>query len=142
MKKKRKIRLKLLYLISSFFRIVGYKIKNKTWPVEEITVDKLLERIQSDDPPVLIDVRFGKYYNKSHLPNAKWHPILKMIKNLVELQEFNDKETIAMCWGGGLSLAAAEILQRNGFQDAKSLYGGTDLWENKGYPLSIPENPD
>ena len=36
-----------------------------------------------------------------------------------------------MCSGGGLSLAAVEILMEAGFKDVKSLKGGTDLWHKK-----------
>ena len=41
-----------------------------------------------------------------------------------------------MCSGGGLSLAAVEILSDAGFKDVKSLKGGTDLWNKKGYPTT------
>jgi rhodanese-related sulfurtransferase len=42
-----------------------------------------------------------------------------------------------MCPGGGLSLAAVEILTEIGFRDVKSLKGGTDAWHKKGYPTTI-----
>ena len=38
-----------------------------------------------------------------------------------------------MCPGGGLSLAAFDVMQETGFKNVKSLKGGTDAWHRKGY---------
>jgi rhodanese-related sulfurtransferase len=106
----------------------------------EITVDELYERFNSDDPPVLIDIREEGDYNGigyskyGHIPNALSIPILELEEKVEELEEFKDNEIVTMCPGGGLSLAAVDILREAGFKDAKSLKGGTDAWNKKGYP--------
>jgi rhodanese-related sulfurtransferase len=41
-----------------------------------------------------------------------------------------------MCPGGGLSLAAVDLMREAGFNDVKSLKGGTDAWFKKGYPTT------
>jgi len=108
----------------------------------EITVDELYERVNSDHPPLLIDIRSAEDYNGTgystygHIPNARSIDILELESKFEELQPFKDQEIVTMCPGGGLSLAAVEILTEAGFTDVKSLKGGTGLWHKKGYPTT------
>ena len=108
----------------------------------EITVDDLLDRVNSDQPPLLIDIRDaadfsgGGYSKYGHIPNARSISILELESKFEDLQSFKEKEIVTMCPGGGLSLAAVEILTEAGFKDVKSLKGGMDLWHKKGYPTT------
>jgi len=108
----------------------------------EITADELFDRINSDRPPLLIDIRSAEDFNGSraseygHIPNARSIDILELESHFEDLQSFKEKEIVTMCSGGGLSLAAVEILTEAGFKDVKSLKGGTDLWHKKGYPTT------
>jgi rhodanese-related sulfurtransferase len=108
----------------------------------EITVDELFERVNSDQPPLMIDIRDAADFNGTgystygHIPNARSISILELESKFEELQPFKDKEIVTMCPGGGLSLAAVEILTEAGFTDVKSLKGGTGLWHKKGYPTT------
>ena len=108
----------------------------------EITVDELFERVNSDQPPLLIDIRDAADFNGTgystygHVPNARSITILELESKFEDLQPFKDKEIVTMCPGGGLSLAAVEILTEAGFTDVKSLKGGTGLWHKKGYPTT------
>ena len=106
----------------------------------EITVDELFERVNSDQPPLLIDVRSPKEFNEGygHIPDARSIPVLKIESHLEDLESFKEKEIVTMCPGGGLSLVAVDILEKAGFKDVKSLKGGTDLWHQSGYPTTIP----
>jgi len=111
----------------------------------EITVDELFERVNSDQPPLLIDIRDAADFNGTgystygHIPNARSIDILELESKFEELQPFKDKEIVTMCPGGGLSLAAVEILTEAGFKDVKSLKGGMGLWHKKGYPTTTSE---
>jgi rhodanese-related sulfurtransferase len=108
----------------------------------EITVDELFERVNSDQPPLLIDIRDAADFNGTgyatygHIPNARSITILELESKIEDLQPFKDKEIVTMCPGGGLSLAAVEILTEAGFTDVKSLKGGIGLWRKKGYPTT------
>ena len=107
----------------------------------EITVDDLFDRVNSDQPPLLIDIRSPEEFNGGygHIPNARSIDLLELESHFEELQSFKDKEIVAMCPGGGLSLVAVEIMEKAGFKDVKSLQGGTDLWHKSGYPTSKPQ---
>ncbi len=108
----------------------------------EITVDELFERVNSNQSPLLIDIRDtadfnGTGYSKyGHIQNAWSISILELESNFEDLQSFKEKEIVTMCPGGGLSLAAVEILTEAGFKDVKSLKGGIGLWHKKGYPTT------
>ena len=106
----------------------------------EITVDDLFDRVNSNQPPLLIDVRSPTEFNGGygHIPNARPIQLLELESHFEDLQSFKEKEIVTMCPGGGLSLVAVEILEKAGFKDVKSLKGGTDLWHQSGYPTTIP----
>ncbi len=112
--------------------------KSKELEWSEITVDELFKRVNSDQPPLLIDVRSPAEFDGGygHLPNARSIPVLKIESNFEDIESYREKEIVTMCPGGGLSLVAVEILEKAGFKDVKSLKGGTDLWHKKGYPTT------
>ena len=107
----------------------------------EITVDDLFERVNSTEPPLLIDTRSLEDYNGTgyskygHIPNSISIPMLELESRFEDLEEYKEKEIVTMCPGGGLSLATVEIMIEAGFKDVKSLKGGTDLWHKKDYPM-------
>ena len=139
-----------------FMRMIMYRvIKGEFYlpAVSEITADDLLDRINSNLPPLLIDVRPAREFNEGfgHIPNARLIPlmelasnfedlqsfkekIVELASNFEDLQSFKEKEIVTICPGGGMSLVAAEIMAEADFRDLKSLTGGIDLWFKKGYP--------
>ncbi len=100
----------------------------------EITVDELYERVNSDRPPLLIDVRSPSEFHGGygHLPNARSIPVLKIESKFEDLESYREKEIVTMCPGGGMSLVAVDIFEKGGFKDVKSLRGGTDLARHAG----------
>ena len=104
----------------------------------EITVDNLFDRINSNQPPLLIDLRTAAEFNGGygHIQNAKLIDILELESNLEDLDSFKEKEIVTMCPGGGMSLVAVEILAEAGFKGVKSLKGGMNLWHKRGYPTT------
>jgi rhodanese-related sulfurtransferase len=119
-------------------KLLLQSIRSRTDEWSEITVDELFDRINSNQPPLLIDVRSAEEYNGGygHIPNARLIPMLEFSGNLEDLASFREKEIVTMCPGGGMSLVAVEVLTEAGFKDVKSLKGGTDLWHEKGYPTT------
>ena len=120
------------------WRLLTSYAKSEEVEWSEITVDELFERVNSDQPPLLIDVRSPAEFSGGygHLHNAQLIPLLELESNFENLEPFKEKEIVTMCPGGGMSLVAVEILEKVGFKDVKSLKGGTDLWHEKGYPTT------
>ena len=127
-----------------YWRSTLKMILQSAWPERfgydwsEITVDELFDRVNSDVPPLIIDVRSPQEFNggHGHIPNSRSIPVMEIKSNLEDLDSFKEKEIVTICPGGGLSLVAVEILTEAGFKDVKSLKGGLDLWREKGYPTT------
>ena len=117
-------------------------VRKSEW--SEITVDDLFDRVNSNLPPLLIDVRSPADFNGGygHIRNARSIPMLELESNLEDLDSFKEKGIVTMCPGGGMSLVAVDILAEAGFTDVKSLTGGTDLWHQSGYPTTIPRSDE
>ena len=105
----------------------------------EISVDELYDCVNSNQPPLLIDIRSPAEFTGGygHIPNARSIPMLELESALEDLDSFKEKEIMTMCPGGGMSLVAYDIMTKAGFTDVKSLTGGTDAWNAKGYPITM-----
>ena len=127
-------------IIRNLKPVIKIILGRSEWP--EITVDDLLDRINSSQPPLVLDIRSAQEFNGAdgHIPNARSISITKLASNLEGLQSFKDKEIVTCCPGGGLSLVAVDILVKAGFKDAKSLRGGMDLWFQNAYPTITVED--
>lgn len=119
-------------------QVFGYVAGKENPKWTEITVDELFDRFNSDQLPLLIDVRSVEDYTGGygHIPNSVSIPMLELESNIENISLYKDKEVVTMCPGGGLSLVAIDILTEAGFKDVKSLKGGTDAWHKKGHPIT------
>ena len=128
-----------------FIRLMIWRVLKRKWylpNVPEITVDQLAERLEQDPPPILIDLRgrkefeghgTNKYDKHGHIRGAKWMPIMQLKSKLDDLPK--EREYVTMCPGGGMSLVAVELMNKAGFENAKSLKGGIWAWAKKDYPF-------
>ncbi|MFX1507478.1 MAG: sulfurtransferase TusA family protein [Promethearchaeota archaeon] len=134
--------------------VMGYYFKNtirywkKTFKMiffynrsewSEITVEELEDRFNSNQIPLILDIRTIQEYLDGHIPTARQIYVTEIKSNLENLQQFKGKEIVTVCPGGGLSLVAVDILVDAGFKDVKSLKDGMDLWIEKGYPITTNE---
>lgn len=135
-------RFRMLRLTNSLFRIWAYRRKHKEWPMPEISCEELQNKMNNGENPILLDVRMKSFFNTryGHIETAKLYPSLKLMKSLEELyNNYKDDEVIVMCYGGGLSLMVADILMQVEFTNVKSLFEGTDKWNQLGYPTVFDE---
>lgn len=126
--------------------------------VSEISADELLERMNSGQPPLLIDVRSKTEFETGfgHLPGATWMPLMDLVvyfpsaekfkahikqleRQFAELQTSGQHGVVTICPGGGFSLVAAEIMEEAGFENVRSLAGGADGWFKKGFPTETAQ---
>ncbi|MHA2093743.1 MAG: rhodanese-like domain-containing protein [Candidatus Hodarchaeales archaeon] len=132
----------LLNMIKYWKKLITMLRNSSEWHLSEITADELNERLSSNQPPIIFDVRSVKEFNDSdgHIPNAMSIPIRKLSSELKDPQSYifnyKEKEIVTLCPGGGLSLVAVDIMEEAGFENVKSLHDGFDLWRKKGYPTT------
>ncbi len=120
----------LYFLIILFFSIFTACQENESAPIQKISVEQLLEAINSDDVQ-LIDVRTEGEFNDGSIQKAQnicvtTNGFKEKVKNL-------DKErpVYLYCKSGKRSANAAEILKEMGFKEIYDMTGGYDEWSEK-----------
>ena len=79
------------------------------------------------DTFIILDVRNTHHYNEGHIKGALSVPFSEFIgKEPAELNE--NKEIIVICYGGGMSKAAASMLAERGFTKVYNMDGGMHAW--------------
>ncbi|MHA1945467.1 MAG: rhodanese-like domain-containing protein [Candidatus Hodarchaeales archaeon] len=128
-----------------FLRLMSWRVIKRKWylpNVPEITVKELFDRLNSSNPPFLLDLRDkehfegngqDKYDKDGHIEGAKWIPMMKLSNRFDEIPK--EREIVTMCPGGGMSLVGVELLKKEDYKNVKSLKGGIWEWAKKGYPL-------
>lgn len=98
--------------------------------MEAISVQSLKEKIDNNANFLLLDVRepFEQYQSKIDIDNSVLIPVGELADRVAELEDQKDNEIICLCRSGGRSAQACELLQEEGFENAKNLKGGINEW--------------
>lgn len=94
--------------------------------VEELTVRELSERLKSGDGTVVLDVREPWEIAICALPGSLNIPMGELPARLDDLPQ--DQDIAVFCHHGNRSLAVAEYLKRNGFENVYNIAGGIAAW--------------
>jgi rhodanese-related sulfurtransferase/DNA-binding HxlR family transcriptional regulator len=99
--------------------------------LEAIGADELLDRLRSDQPPVMIDVRPAEEYQAAHVAGAVSIPLAELEQRLRELPR--DREIVAYCRGPYCAFApeAVQMLREHGYS-ARHLDEGLPEWAAAG----------
>jgi SulP family sulfate permease len=97
--------------------------------VREINARDLWNQLHRESPPLVIDVREPREFQRGHIPQAKLIPLQQLMNNRPELPR--DFPIVLVCQGGRRSLRAAYALRKEGYL-ASVLQGGMLAWENAG----------
>jgi rhodanese-related sulfurtransferase len=116
--------------------------------INRITAATLFERLRSDDPPLVLDVRtptdrdrFGIIEPSAHVPRTvlEWqldpangyrHPAVRSF----------EQPLVVVCNGGYSSSLAAANLVRLGYTDVADLIGGFHAWSDAALPSAWPDH--
>ncbi len=102
--------------------------------IELIDVDELAARLETDDPPLVLDVRDADEYAEGHIPGSVHIPFGELGDRLDELPR--EGAIAAVCSGGKRSGLGASILQREGFERVVHVaHGGVGTWRRQGRPV-------
>jgi glyoxylase-like metal-dependent hydrolase (beta-lactamase superfamily II) len=105
----------------------------------EITSVELYKKLQSERPPLLLDVRGEKKYKEWHIFNSENIPVMKLLETDEFPDRFKEREIITICGLGNDSLKAAKHFQNKGF-NAFSMHGGLNKWNTVYDIVDIPTN--
>jgi len=99
----------------------------------EITPDDLSDRLRSNDPPFVLDIRHEDEYEDWHIPGSENVDVYDTLKDEPEAADDalatapDDEEIVTVCAAGVLSQTATERLTALGY-DAKTLVDGMEGW--------------
>ena len=79
------------------------------------------------DEYVLLDVRQMWEYEDFHIPGARLIPLVELPDRFDEVDK--GKPIITYCASGGRSMAAAALLEGQGYEDVTNMVGGASAWQ-------------
>jgi rhodanese-related sulfurtransferase len=86
-----------------------------------------------DDSTYLLDVREPEEYAHGHVPGAANIPQAELALRLDEIPR--DRPITVICQTGMRSFKSAQFLVQQGFQNVRSVDGGTSAWMDTGKPV-------
>lgn len=97
-------------------------------PIQMMSADQAREYIDRNkaDEFTLLDVRQGWEYEEFHIPGANLIPLSELPDRLDEVDQ--EKMTLIYCASGGRSMAAAALLEGQGYNEIVNLVGGISAW--------------
>ncbi len=99
-------------------------------PTEEVpsaSPRQLWQALQSENPPLVVDVREPREFNQRHIPGAISMPLFKLLSDPSQLPR--DEALIFVCQSGRRSKRATYLLRNQGYENANFLQGGLLAWE-------------
>ena len=100
--------------------------------IQEISVWKTRERVL--DGAKLIDVREDNEFEMEHADGATHMGRGVIDRDIVQTFPEKDTELILYCGGGYRSALAADMLQKMGYTNVRSMAGGWSAWKEAGAP--------
>jgi rhodanese-related sulfurtransferase/rubrerythrin len=100
--------------------------------ITQMTPDEARKFMEGSRPDAytLLDVRQESEYEQDHIPGARLVPLSELPDRFDELDR--ERPLLVYCHSGGRSMAAAGLLQGQGFEDVNNLVGGMSAWEGEG----------
>ncbi len=98
----------------------------------EIDATEVQRRLQSSNPPLMVDVRESYEHLSGVIPGAILLPLRQVPSRSGELDK--DREIIFVCAHGMRSAEAAIFLRNRGFANVKSMAGGMTEWSGRTVP--------
>lgn len=95
---------------------------------------ELAERLQSPNPPRLLDVRQPEEHAFVALANSTLIPLGELMMRVDEIEEWKSDEIVIYCHHGIRSAQAVAQLRAMGFADVHNLSGGIDRWTSEVDP--------
>jgi rhodanese-related sulfurtransferase/rubrerythrin len=99
--------------------------------ITQMTPDQARKFMEAGKPDAytLLDVRQELEYEADHIPGARLVPLPELPDRLDELDR--EMPLLVYCASGGRSMAAAALLEGQGFKDVNNLAGGMSAWEGE-----------
>ncbi len=111
------------------------RISAKFIGVQSMSADDLKKAINTETPPLILDVGENKHYREIHIPGAIRLTLESISGYLAEAKISHQRSIVAVCPTGWESQIAAAAIMAMGYRKVYSLVGGIENWKNRDYPL-------
>lgn len=102
--------------------------------LEQISVHQLKEKLHSQTPPIMVDVRTEGELAQGGIAGAVHMPLADVLDGKLDLPKAD--ETVVYCGSGYRSNIAASALKKQGYATALSLAGGFLAWARAGLAVT------
>lgn len=102
---------------------------------ETITPGELLERMGTENAPIVLDVRSPFEYRMGHVPGAYNLEDRQVPARIEELKQLADREIVVYCEVGPRARWVESYLKQNGFSNVRHLQGDFSGWQRSGHPV-------
>jgi hydroxyacylglutathione hydrolase len=97
--------------------------------------NELLQRIKSNNAPVVVDTRSEMEFRKGHIPGAINAPVRKILLNRAQLPQDKSREMVITCMHGQRATMAKFLLGLYGYRNTTLLEGFLEDWKAAGLPI-------
>lgn len=106
--------------------------------VTTITQQTLLDKIASNSPLLILDVRTPEEYAEGHVPNAINIPHTEIKQQVSQIAQAatEGKEIVIYCRSGRRAGYAEEVLQSSGIHSLQHLEGDMNAWTENKQPIN------
>lgn len=105
---------------------------------DAIASTTLLEQIEAQTAPVILDVRSAREYSEGHIPGAINIEFRQLPKRLSEIPTTKGQPIVIYCETGVRAAVANATLQNAGYTPIFQLTGHMKAWRSKGLPIEKP----
>jgi molybdopterin/thiamine biosynthesis adenylyltransferase/rhodanese-related sulfurtransferase len=106
--------------------------------IDEIDATETRERLESEQPPLLVDVRERDEWVEGFLPGAVHVPRGFLESRIEQVAPDRGREIVLYCAGGARSAFATKALRELGYENVSSMAGGFTDWKRNGFPIDLP----
>lgn len=107
----------------------------------DLTIDTArAHEVWQAERPFVLDVRNEDSFLKSHVVGAINVPLHDLAARAPDLPEDKEAPVFTICERGNISLPAVLFLTSLGYQDVRSINGGTLAWRDMGFPIETSED--
>jgi len=106
--------------------------------IREIDIDEAYGALQSDQPPLVVDVRERDEFEEGAIKDAVHVPRGYLELRIENVAPDRSRPIVLYCAGGARSALAARSLEELGYENVSSLAGGFGAWKNAGLPYVVP----
>jgi phage shock protein E len=95
---------------------------------------ELLQRIESNSAPVIIDARSPIEFKRGHIPGARNASVLKILFKAAHLPDDKNLEMVIACMHGQRAWMVKKLMALQGYRNTVFLEGWLEGWIEAGLP--------